>query len=52
MGVDTYTIGGDQEMVTSLCPLSVPMITGAPNGTSKKNESDYIVESNIVIIRN
>ena len=33
MGVDTCTIGGDQEMDTSLCPLSVSLITGAPNGT-------------------
>ena len=34
MGVDTCTIGGDQEMDTSLCQFSVPMITGAPNGTT------------------
>ena len=38
MGVDV--LGGDQEMDTSLCPLSVPIITGAPNRTIKKNERD------------
>ena len=50
MGVDV--LGGDQEMNTSLCPLSVLKFTGAPRskGNIEKNESDYTVGSNTVII--
>ena len=40
IGVDT--IGGDQEMDTSLCPLSVPIIIGGFRGAdSVVNDRDH-----------